>query len=673
MQTLPRASRRPVAARSRVATALVIAVLSVALLGAWSPGPAVPARTPPVQSSGRSGVISGVVVDATTGAPIAGALVALALGYRAVPGTQSRQIADGQGRFVFVNLPNDIAGLTLTASRTGYVHDERDVDATSQPIAISNGQWIRDARVALRKLAAIGGTVVDERGEPVVGVIVRAYASLRIGGHTHLATAPLTMTDDRGQYRFGNLPAGQYVIAVPSVQASVPASTPATRIANFSDAQMAALDAAGRLAGPPAIVTDETTRLLVTGPYPVPPPSVGSRAMAYPMAFHPSATSIAEAGRITLNYGDARTDIDVTLTPADTATVRGRIDGAQGPLNGVSVRLMSAGTEELGMGSETATALVDADGAFRFTRVPLGRYVLTLSTMFGEYRIGKTDVGETARLRFPGSTGSGSNTRAVDGIPGASFTMNTAGPGLFVDRPSIVVDAAGIQDVTLRFREAITIAGTIRVEFPPGAAPPSPLPLLLIGLDPADGSAAASSPTTVGDANAPSHPFTFQGLVPGRYLLRSASSNNGQAAWRVKSVLSGGREYVDTPIDASGGSVSDVVVTLTSQAAAVTGLVLDTRGAPASGVTVAVFPVNREQWVDFGRSSPRMRAVVTGQTGRYQIGGLPSGEYHVVVVPASHRDDWRDPEFFETVAGSAARIAVDWGQTRDHTLRTEAR
>jgi hypothetical protein len=251
--------------------------------------------------------------------------------------------------------------------------------------------------------------------------------------------------------------------------------------------------------------------------------------------------------------------------------------------------------------------------------------------------------------------------------------MNTAGPGLYADRPTIVVDAAGIQDVTLRFRDAITITGTIRVEFAPGAAPPSPLPLLLIGLDPADGSAAASSPTTAGDANTPSHPFTFQGLVPGRYVLRSASSNTGQTAWRVKSVMAGGREYVDTPIDASGGSLSDVVVTLTSQAAAVTGVVLDGRGAPASGTTVAVFPVNRDQWVDFGRSSPRMRAVVTGQTGRYQIGGLPSGEYHVVVVPPAHRDDWRDPEFFETMAGSAARLAVDWGQTRDLPLRTEAR
>ena len=50
-------------------------------------------------------------------------------------------------------------------------------------------------------------------------------------------------------------------------------------------------------------------------------------------------------------------------------------------------------------------------------------------------------------------------------------------------------------------------------------------------------------------------------------------------------------------------------------------------------------------------------------------GSLPAGDYHVVVVPIARRNDWRSVPFFEAVAGSATRVSIDWGQTRDQALR----
>jgi hypothetical protein len=105
-----------------------------------------------------TGAIGGVVIDGASKSPVAGALVVLS--GRAGPplGTQTRQITDGKGRFVFVNLPpSDAYG--ITASKAGYFdggygHDTTH-GATSAPIALGDGEWFPNARVTLWPSAAI--------------------------------------------------------------------------------------------------------------------------------------------------------------------------------------------------------------------------------------------------------------------------------------------------------------------------------------------------------------------------------------------------------------------------------------------------------------------------------------------------------------------------------------
>jgi len=627
--------------------------------------------SPPVPGTG---VITGVVIDGTDGVPIAGAIVMLGAPGRGVPGVQSRQITDGQGRFAFVGVPVS-ARLPIAASRPGYVaEDGEPFGAPTTDLSLSDGQWLSQVKLALRKLASVSGTVIDERGEPVAGVAVRAFVRLQIAGRDHLASAPSTITDDRGQYRFANLPPGRYVICVPSVQASVPASTPERSIANLPGPPPAAMEATGTASGRSAIDAGFGTRL-VAGPYPIPPPPSGSTTWAYPISFHPAAASINDATTVALGFGDARTDINVILAPVTTAFVSGRLEGGPDARGGMTVRLLSAGLDELGSGTEAATALVDTDGSFRFANVPLGNYVLALGTSFSEYRFGKVDFSDMGRFRSPGLGPSSSRSGNVEGYPNVSLTQTTMGASqaFFSDRVAVTVGSSGVSDVVLRLRPPLTISGMVRLEFDPAVARPAQTPVVVLGVEPADGGTSGSS-TTMGinwegspDRDAPTRPFRFEALAPGNYVFRAMGG-----PWRLKSVLAGGRDYLDAPLAATD-PISNLEITLTMQSATISGTVASDRGVAAGGLTIGVFPADRNAWRDFGASSPRMRSGRTDDGGRYRIGQLPAGDYFVTVIPPSRRNDWRSRDFFESVASSAARVSVDWGQSRDQALRTEAR
>src|SRR3982750_3408943 len=78
------------------------------------------AQNVPLSRQTGTGAISGVVVDAATKKPTAGALVYLGMANYGPVGSRSRQITDTKGRFVYTNLPAaDIYFINVT--RAGYI------------------------------------------------------------------------------------------------------------------------------------------------------------------------------------------------------------------------------------------------------------------------------------------------------------------------------------------------------------------------------------------------------------------------------------------------------------------------------------------------------------------------------------------------------------------------
>jgi hypothetical protein len=96
-------------------------------------------------------------------------------------------------------------------------------------LPLKTDEWLPNIKVSIWRPGAISGTVRDESGEPVVGVVVRVLQRVRIQGRDEFLAGPVTRTDDRGAYRLANLPSARYLIQVPSVQAAMPASPESSR------------------------------------------------------------------------------------------------------------------------------------------------------------------------------------------------------------------------------------------------------------------------------------------------------------------------------------------------------------------------------------------------------------------------------------------------------------
>ena len=71
------------------------------------------------------------------------------------------------------------------------------------------------------KNAAITGMVVDEAGEPLVGIQVTSVRRTNVGGRRRFTPGVTATTDDRGIYRLARLVPGDYAVAIQSSQVSI--------------------------------------------------------------------------------------------------------------------------------------------------------------------------------------------------------------------------------------------------------------------------------------------------------------------------------------------------------------------------------------------------------------------------------------------------------------------
>jgi hypothetical protein len=136
------------------------------------------------QTTRTDSAITGVVTDAATKQPIADAIVQLLVEDERRVVDRLRHFTDTRGRFVFTDLP--AGAYSVRATRTGYFEagfgGVPGFAQSSSRIALADGQWFSTANIAMWRPGSISGAVTDERGEPVVGVYVRALTHVRVGG-----------------------------------------------------------------------------------------------------------------------------------------------------------------------------------------------------------------------------------------------------------------------------------------------------------------------------------------------------------------------------------------------------------------------------------------------------------------------------------------------------------
>ena len=615
---------------------LFIAALAATLVRAQGPAPPMPAGT---------NVLVGRVVEVGTGAPVGGAIVTLTGQFDAsgkpVPANPTVRGAEpppsvnvmttASGYFVFRNLP---AGLFTTATRAfGYMN----TDFPPTLIEIQNSQKPTEVQLQVWKYAAIGGRVLDERGEPVTGIVVNALRRVASGSGVLLRRVGSALTDDRGEYRIAQLGPGDFVAAVLSTTTTLPENvaasldpSPANRSA-FS-AAMDEIRQGGlfRTYGCPICFGNGNEGHHVGGfvlqrAGPPLPPAPDGRPLGFANTFYPGTSRQTEANAVSLGSGESRADLDLVLRLAPTVTVSGVLTGPDGPMGHVVTTLAppDADLNDLDPAG-VATAMTDARGAFVF-----------LGIVPGDYRL------SAALLRV-------TNEATGEGRP------------IWASQP-VNVSETGVAGLSLAMQPGVRMNG--RIDFKGSSTVTSrPSQRQVISLQPLSAVTWRTLPAVVqADAT-----FRSAGDPPGRYTL-NASSPPG---WFWQTTSLAGQPVLDEVIELTSSELSGLVLTFGPTTNRVSGRVTDSSGAPDPDAAVIMFPADSNGWREGIFTARRERKVNASSAGSYDIATLAPGEYYIAAIGTTSALNWQDPQFLERLIPGAARVTLGVEDQKNIALRT---
>jgi hypothetical protein len=265
-----------------------------------------------------------------------------------------------------------------------------------------------------------------------------------------------------------------------------------------------------------------------------------------------------------------------------------------------------------------------------------------------------------ARIQWDGSF-------AIASVPPGRYTLRARGDATEVPQHAIQPLAVADNDLanlTIILTPGGSITGTVTFQPAQSGQPPDVGQLRIV--------APASDFVNVGpNPNARvdrDGKFTIEGIPAGFHWIRTQGPLRG---WMLKSVLVNARDVIDTPIELrSGQKITNVTLVLTDRLSEVNGTLTDERGTPITEYTVLVFPADSSLW------RPQARQIMTArpdQNGKYQIRGLPAGEYFIAAIDPSEPGEWFDPAFLDQQRGNAARLTLGDGDVKAQDFRLAVR
>ena len=196
---------------------LVQKLLAVLFLMTFFQRAPMPPASPPAPVTPSTFRISGRVMDAITGQPLARASVALnpsnPLNNPNSPDSGRVEVTDAEGVFAFAGVPP--GKYVLSARRRGYIDQMyQQHESFTTAIIVGPGCESENLIFGLRAGASISGDLVDESDDPIRHADVMLYHQLFTGGKRRTLLVRRVNTNVEGHYHFGALSPGTYFVAV---------------------------------------------------------------------------------------------------------------------------------------------------------------------------------------------------------------------------------------------------------------------------------------------------------------------------------------------------------------------------------------------------------------------------------------------------------------------------
>ncbi|MGH9674487.1 MAG: carboxypeptidase regulatory-like domain-containing protein, partial [Bryobacteraceae bacterium] len=293
--------------------------------------PAVAPSTAPATDPTQLCTLEGKVVHATTGEPIRKTQISLMM-----MNETSRRVysaaSDPQGKYKIEKI--EPGRYTLAASRPGFVRQTYGARSNTQPggnLTLAPAQKMTGADFKMTPQGVILGRVVDEDGDPVQYSMVQVSRAQIQGGQRRMVMAGSAMTNDIGEFRVANLPAGRFYIS-----------------ATGSRNEAAML-----------------SHMTVSQP---------AEEQGYATVYYPGVTDVAGAAPIEIQPGSEIRGMDIRLVKQRVLRVRGKIIG--GTRQPAMVLLMPKTGDVFSMVNRNMSS-TRPDGEFEIRNVTPGSYILS--------------------------------------------------------------------------------------------------------------------------------------------------------------------------------------------------------------------------------------------------------------------------------------------------------
>jgi hypothetical protein len=312
--------------------------------------------------------IEGIVTRDPDSQPVKKALIELIADNQAQGGNYTT-ITGPDGAFRIENITP--GRYHLFAERSGLLDTDKQRGRTDGRIlTLTAGQQLNDLHLRLQAAAVIRGRVTDEDGDPLPNAEVTALHQTFIAGHKHWEQAGAERTNDLGEYRIANLPAGNVYISV----------SPPPDFKSLIENAGTAADARNAKADPSASTTYQTTYY----------PGTADRSQATPIPLHPGDEFPA----------------NFMLTPSPSLSIRGSVVNVP-PRASATIMLQSRDFSIVLNGAE-----MHKDGSFVIHDVSPGSYTILASiegspvpmTARQALQVGSTNVEGLRLSPQPGTT-----------------------------------------------------------------------------------------------------------------------------------------------------------------------------------------------------------------------------------------------------------------------------
>jgi hypothetical protein len=254
-------------------------------------------------------------------------------------------------------------------------------------------------------------------------------------------------------------------------------------------------------------------------------------------------------------------------------------------------------------------------------------------------------------------------------FPDGRFTFGGVAPGRYQIRArgqtdpraasmfaaySVDVSGKDIDGILMALRPGAVLDGTVTVEAVRGVKPPA-LSSLRVRAPFVDGDSFGDSLTgTVGSDGS----YTLRGVMKGPHQI---VVDGLEPPWMLKSVRFHGSDITDLQLAVEDRELlRDVRIVITDRGGEVSGVVQNPRQRPLANTGVLVCANTPVFWL---RTSRRSRITFTDQEGRWQVSGLPPGEYFAVAASIDESDLGRHDRLMALQA-RGTRFRIDSADAR---------